>query len=111
MVRRSIQASGALLTMWPRWGGHGLPGAPGRGLQQSVCDRSGWNSHDASRLGIDITPAQGVSLVVLGGRDVGNADAPVTEGDFSSCLFLHSREVFPAQGKQVACPSAVFFTC
>ena len=41
--------------------------------------------------GIDITPVQEVSLVVLGAHDVGNADAPVIEGDFSSWLFLHSR--------------------
>jgi hypothetical protein len=41
--------------------------------------------------GIDITPVQGVSLVVLGGHDVSNADAPVIEGDFSCWLFLHSR--------------------
>jgi hypothetical protein len=41
--------------------------------------------------GIDITPVEGVSLVVLGGHDVGNADRAVIEGDFSSWLFLHSR--------------------
>jgi hypothetical protein len=41
--------------------------------------------------GIDITPVQGVSLVVLGGHDVGNADKSVIEGDFSAWLFLHSR--------------------
>lgn len=43
---------------------------------------SRWNRH---------YPVQGVSLVVLGGHDVGNADRSVIEGDFSSWLFLHSR--------------------
>jgi len=40
--------------------------------------------------GIDITPMPGVSLVVLGGEDVGDSHAPVVEGNFSSWLWPHS---------------------
>jgi hypothetical protein len=40
--------------------------------------------------GVDITPFQGTSLVLLGGEDVGDSHAPVIEGDFSSWLGIHS---------------------
>jgi hypothetical protein len=40
--------------------------------------------------GIDLTPFPGVSLVLLGGEDVGDSHAPVVEGDFSSWLLPHS---------------------
>jgi hypothetical protein len=41
--------------------------------------------------GIDITPFQGTSLTILGGRDVGDSTGARIEGDFSSWIFLHSR--------------------
>lgn len=41
--------------------------------------------------GIDVTPFQGTSLTVLGGRDVGDSTGARIEGDFSSWIFLHSR--------------------
>jgi hypothetical protein len=41
--------------------------------------------------GVDLLPMQGLSLVILGGRDVGDSNAPVLEGDFSAWLMLHSR--------------------
>jgi hypothetical protein len=40
--------------------------------------------------GLDLSIAS-TSLTLLGGRDVGNADAPVVEGDFSSWWFTNSR--------------------
>ena len=41
--------------------------------------------------GVDFTPVHGFSLIVLGGRDVGNSHAAVIEGDFSGWMFLASR--------------------
>jgi len=40
--------------------------------------------------GVDITPFQGTSLVLLGGEDVGDSHAPVVEGDFSSWFAIHT---------------------
>jgi hypothetical protein len=40
--------------------------------------------------GIELTPVQGTSLSVMGGHDVGDSDAPVIDGDFSSWLAPHS---------------------
>jgi hypothetical protein len=40
--------------------------------------------------GIDISPLPGVSLVLLGGEDVGDSHAPMVEGDFSSWILPHS---------------------
>jgi hypothetical protein len=40
--------------------------------------------------GLDITPFQGISLVLLGGADVGDAHAPVIEGDFSGWFATHT---------------------
>ncbi len=40
--------------------------------------------------GIDFAPLPGVSLVLLGGEDVGDAHAPVVEGNFSSWILPHS---------------------
>ena len=41
--------------------------------------------------GIDFIPFQGTSFMLLGGEDVGDAHAPVIEGDFSSWLRIHTR--------------------
>jgi hypothetical protein len=41
--------------------------------------------------GIDFIPFPGTSLILLGGEDVGDAHAPVIEGDFSSWLRIHTR--------------------
>jgi hypothetical protein len=40
--------------------------------------------------GVDIAPFPGVSLVLLGGEDVGDSHAPEVEGDFSSWIRPHS---------------------
>jgi hypothetical protein len=40
--------------------------------------------------GIDFTPFQATSLVLLGGEDVGDSHAPVIEGDFSSWFGIHT---------------------
>jgi hypothetical protein len=40
--------------------------------------------------GIDLAPLPGVSLVLLGGEDVGDSHAPVVEGNFSSWILPHS---------------------
>jgi hypothetical protein len=44
--------------------------------------------------GVDLTPMEGVSLIIMGGHDVGDSDAPVIEGDFSSWFGLHSLHPF-----------------
>lgn len=44
--------------------------------------------------GVDITPLQGTSLVLLGGEDVGDSHAPVVEGDFSSWFGIHTTHPF-----------------
>jgi hypothetical protein len=44
--------------------------------------------------GIDLTPFQGISLVLLGGEDVGDSHAPVVEGDFSSWFGIHTAHPF-----------------
>jgi hypothetical protein len=54
------------------------------------------SSHSATRNfgrfqgGLDITPFQVTSLVLLGGEDVGDSDAPVIEGDFSTWFGIHT---------------------
>jgi len=40
--------------------------------------------------GIDLTLLPGVSLVLLGGEDIGDSHAPVVEGNFSSWILPHS---------------------
>jgi hypothetical protein len=40
--------------------------------------------------GVDLAPFQGTHLFLSGGHDVGDSDAYVFEGDFSTWLFLHS---------------------
>jgi hypothetical protein len=44
--------------------------------------------------GVDITPFEGTSLVLLGGEDVGDSHAPVVEGDFSSWFGIHTTHPF-----------------
>ena len=56
-----------------------------------VTGSTGFRTFERFQGGIDITPIQGLSLTVLGGRDVGNANEAVIEGDFSSWLFMHSH--------------------
>jgi hypothetical protein len=46
--------------------------------------------------GIDLKPTSDISLTVLGGHDVGNSNAPVIEGDFSSWWFVYSPHPFNA---------------
>jgi hypothetical protein len=41
--------------------------------------------------GVDIIPMEGVSLILLGGRDLGDSDAPVVEGDFSAWMARHAE--------------------
>jgi hypothetical protein len=55
-----------------------------------VTESTGVRTYERFEGGIDLTPVSGLSLVVLGGRDVGNSNAPVIEGDFSSWLFPYS---------------------
>jgi hypothetical protein len=52
--------------------------------------KSGTRNFGRFQAGVDLTPIQGVSLVILGGHDVGDSNAPVIEGDFSSWFALHS---------------------
>ncbi|HJU27982.1 MAG TPA: hypothetical protein VJ718_02365, partial [Candidatus Binataceae bacterium] len=41
--------------------------------------------------GVSLRPFQGVTFAIMGGRDAGDSDAPVIEGDFSAWMWLHSR--------------------
>jgi hypothetical protein len=52
--------------------------------------KSGARNYGRFQGGVDISPLPGVSLVLLGGEDIGDSHAPVVEGDFSSWLLLHS---------------------
>jgi hypothetical protein len=56
-----------------------------------VTESTGVRTFERFQGGVSITPMLGLSLVVLGGRDVGNSNEAVIEGDFSGWLFLHSR--------------------
>ena len=71
--------------------GYGLPGVPGRGIQQPVCDRVGTRTLRALPARNRHYPGAGCVAGGSGGHDVGNADKSVIEGDFSGWLFLHSR--------------------
>jgi hypothetical protein len=51
-----------------------------------VTESTGVRTYERFEGGVDLTPVSGLSLVVLGGHDVGNSNAPVIEGDFSSWL-------------------------
>jgi hypothetical protein len=55
-----------------------------------VTESTGVRTYERFEGGVDLKPVSGLSLVVLGGRDVGNSNAPVIEGDFSSWLFPYS---------------------
>ncbi|HTR47055.1 MAG TPA: hypothetical protein VMM16_06700 [Verrucomicrobiae bacterium] len=56
-----------------------------------VTESTGFRTFERFQGGIDIAPIQGISLTVLGGHDVGNANKAVIEGDFTSWLFMHSH--------------------
>ena len=40
--------------------------------------------------GIDLRPMEGTTLRIFGGHDLGDSDAPVVDGDFSTWMGLHS---------------------
>jgi hypothetical protein len=52
--------------------------------------KSGTRNFGRFQGGFDINPLPGVSIVLLGGEDIGDSHAPVVEGDFSSWLRPHS---------------------
>src|SRR5271155_4559522 len=56
----------------------------GTGFDSPLLPASRSSTRDFGRFqgGIDITPLPGVSLVLLGGEDVGDSHAPVVEGNF-----------------------------
>lgn len=76
-----------------------LKGTIGYDSPLSPSSRSATRDFGLFQGGVDFTPFQGTSLVMLGGEDVGDADAPVVEGDFSNWF-----------GIQTAHPSNVSFT-
>ena len=55
-----------------------------------VTESTGVRTYERFEGGVDLKPVSGLSLVVLGGHDVGNSNAPVIEGDFSSWLFPYN---------------------
>jgi hypothetical protein len=55
-----------------------------------VTGSTGVRTYERFEGGVDLKPVSGLSLVVLGGHDVGNSNAAVIEGDFSSWLFAYS---------------------
>jgi len=64
----------------------------GTGFDSPLLPASRSSTRDFGRFegGVDITPLPGVSLVLLGGEDVGDSHAPVVEGNFSSWILPHS---------------------
>jgi hypothetical protein len=67
-----------------------LKGTTGYDSPLSPSSRSATRDFGLFQGGVDITPFQGFSLVLLGGQDVGDADAPVIEGDFSDWFGIHT---------------------
>jgi hypothetical protein len=64
----------------------------GTGFDSPLLPASRSSTRDFGRFegGVDIEPLPGVSLVLLGGEDVGDSHAPVVEGNFSSWILPHS---------------------
>jgi hypothetical protein len=56
-----------------------------------ILGRSGPRNFGLLEGGVSVSPVQGTTFSVLGGGDVGDADGPVFENDFSSWLSLQSR--------------------
>jgi len=56
-----------------------------------VTEATGVRTFERLEGGVDLSPTRSISLVILGGRDVGNSNAPVIEGDFSSWWFVYSN--------------------
>lgn len=56
-----------------------------------VTEATGVRTFERLEGGIDLSPTSSTSLTLLGGRDVGNSNAPVIEGDFSSWWLVHTR--------------------
>lgn len=64
----------------------------GSGYDNPLEPASGSAVHNFGRFegGISLTPWQGTSFTMMGGRDAGDSDAPVIESDFSTWVALHS---------------------
>lgn len=62
------------------------------GYDSPLTPDSGAAVHNFGRFlaGVDFTPFEGSSFVMLGGADVGDANAPVIEGDISQWLWTHT---------------------
>lgn len=71
-----------------------LKGTIGYDSSLSPSSRSAVRNFGRFQGGLDITPFQGISLVLLGGEDVGDSHAPVVEGDFSSWFGIHTVHPF-----------------
>jgi hypothetical protein len=67
-----------------------LKGTIGYDSPLSPASRSATRNFGLFQGGLDITPFQGTSLLLLGGEDVGDAHAPVIEGDFSHWFAMHT---------------------
>jgi len=67
-----------------------LKGTIGYDSPVSPSSRSATRDFGLFQGGVDLTPFQGTSIVLLGGQDVGDADAPVVEGDFSNWFGIHT---------------------
>jgi hypothetical protein len=64
----------------------------GTGFDSPLLPASRSSTRDFGRFqgGIDVAPFPGVSLVLLGGEDIGDSHAPVVEGNFSSWALSHT---------------------
>ncbi len=64
----------------------------GTGFDSPLLPASRSSTRDFGRFqgGLDLAPLPDISLVILGGEDVGDSHAPVVEGDFSSWIVPHS---------------------
>ena len=71
-----------------------LKGTIGYDSPLSPSSRSATRDFGRFQGGVDFTLFQGTSLVLLGGEDVGDSDAPVIEGDFSNWFGTHTAHPY-----------------
>jgi hypothetical protein len=73
-----IVGTAAVYQLWKGTGGYDSPLSPSA--------RSAVRDFGRFEGGIDFSPFQGTSFVILGGHDVGDSNAPVVEGEITSWL-------------------------
>jgi hypothetical protein len=56
-----------------------------------VTEATGVRTFERLEGGVDLSPTPSILFTLLGGHDVGNSNAALIEGDFSSWWFVYSR--------------------